>query len=285
MDQMDSPAVREFWERHSAFWSSRINYDHDPDGLGQICHAGMPLWFNEYYAYFQRYVFRHLLQKVSVGPAARALDVGCGAGRWCRVFAEAGYKVVGIDVQPELIELDRHRFPAITFECLSIEAYQPEALFDVVSSVTVLQHIPYTEQTAAIKKLRGVLKIGGFAIILENVRDQGFHMFAKSAERWCAEFAAAGFECLSVRRYDYSPILRSYELMKSVARKVGVLPTSTVADHLGFQEDGNRMKSRRSIDLAIKRIILIPDRMLEQCLVHSNLPLSTVHCGFLLKAI
>lgn len=71
----------------------------------------------------------------SVLPEGRALEIGCGTGINARLFAEAGYDVVAVDLSPTAIETARSH-PAsagIRFEVLDVlSAPLPDGPFDVV---------------------------------------------------------------------------------------------------------------------------------------------------------
>ncbi|MDQ3758799.1 MAG: class I SAM-dependent methyltransferase, partial [Actinomycetota bacterium] len=54
-------------------------------------------------------IYRHVLERVPVGPDTRVLDVGCGAGRFCRIAADRGARVAGIDATGPLVEIARER--------------------------------------------------------------------------------------------------------------------------------------------------------------------------------
>ena len=56
-------------------------------------------------------VYRHVLQRVTVADGSRVLDVGCGAGRFCRVAADRGARVAGLDATPAFVEIARERVP------------------------------------------------------------------------------------------------------------------------------------------------------------------------------
>jgi len=49
-------------------------------------------------------VFERELLERHVKPGGRVLDIGCGAGREALGFARAGFRVVGIDIAPRMIE-------------------------------------------------------------------------------------------------------------------------------------------------------------------------------------
>jgi len=53
-----------------------------------------------------------MLARVRAGGFRDALDVGCGEGRFCRMFAAHGAKAVGIDPTEALIDKARRRDPA-----------------------------------------------------------------------------------------------------------------------------------------------------------------------------
>src|SRR5262249_24254271 len=153
------------------------------DGLGNVCHPGEARWVNAYYDRFQRRIYNWLLGRVPPPSSeSLALDVGCGAGRWCRLLKDRGFNTVGIDLQPELVEQNRQRFSEIQFVRSSIQEYANESSFDLISSVTVLQHLPFEEQAIAVRKMRELTKRGAFVIALENIKDQGQHVFANSVE-------------------------------------------------------------------------------------------------------
>jgi SAM-dependent methyltransferase len=54
-------------------------------------------------------VYRHILERITVGADTRVLDVGCGAGRFCRIAADRGARVSGLDATPALVEIARER--------------------------------------------------------------------------------------------------------------------------------------------------------------------------------
>src|SRR5580704_9170375 len=96
--RFDSSQAQEYWRVHYGR-RAPVDLEADADGLNNVCHPGRPLWLNRYYARFQEVVFRKLLAAAVADPPPggttsggppRALDVGCGAGRWCRLLASEG---------------------------------------------------------------------------------------------------------------------------------------------------------------------------------------------------
>src|SRR5688572_26487965 len=168
-------SLREFWRSHDQRWAD-VNLQADPAGLANVCHAGAPSWVNEYAAACQDRVFNRLL-KVLPPPrrGSRALDVGCGAGRWTRKLHAVGYSVVGVDLQPGLLERNRLEIAGVRFVYSTIQDFHDEP-FDLVNSVTVIQHNPHAEQQTIVRRLRALLRPGGHALIMENTVDRLPHV-------------------------------------------------------------------------------------------------------------
>ena len=84
-------------------WETRVarvggpDAERDPDALYNVCHSGVPMWFNDYLARGQRMAYRALFNLIPPVPDGCALDVGCGAGRWCRFLNKHGYMTTGIE--------------------------------------------------------------------------------------------------------------------------------------------------------------------------------------------
>ena len=56
-------------------------------------------------------LYRHVLERVPAESGTSLLDVGCGAGRFCRMAADRGAQVAGIDATGPLVEIARERVP------------------------------------------------------------------------------------------------------------------------------------------------------------------------------
>jgi SAM-dependent methyltransferase len=54
-------------------------------------------------------LYRRVLRSAPVEEGTRVLDVGCGAGRFCRMAADRGAVVAGLDATPEFVEIARSR--------------------------------------------------------------------------------------------------------------------------------------------------------------------------------
>lgn len=101
-----------------------------------------------------------LLQAADVGPGSVVLEIGSGPGHVADALAQAGATVTGVDFSSEMIEVARHRFPAITFQEANAEQLPFDAeSFDAVVSNLVVHHL--ARPAVVFKEGARVLKPGG----------------------------------------------------------------------------------------------------------------------------
>lgn len=95
------------------------------------------------------------------------LDLGCGTGRYCALFAKSGAKVVGVDPSQEMLKRARQRATSANQFDLrqgTIDrVHFPQRCFDLIISALVLGHLPELEPTFA-ETVR-LLKEGGRLVI------------------------------------------------------------------------------------------------------------------------
>ena len=100
------------------------------------------------------------------GEPCRALDVGCGEGRFCRMLQERGFETVGIDPTERLLEAAKSRDSAGGYQIAGGENIPfPGESFGLVVSYLTLLDIPDFRQ--AIHEMVRVLAPGGH-ILLAN---------------------------------------------------------------------------------------------------------------------
>jgi ubiquinone/menaquinone biosynthesis C-methylase UbiE len=79
-------------------------------------------------------VYRHVLERVTVGRGTNLLDVGCGAGRFSRIAADRGATVSGLDATASFVEIARERVPDGDFRVGDMEDLPwADDSFDVVT--------------------------------------------------------------------------------------------------------------------------------------------------------
>lgn len=72
--------MKEYWNQHS------IKYlKDDQNGLSAVCYSGMPMWYNNFLDFFQKFVIKKLVGDLKI-KNEKILEIGCGTGRWCKFF-------------------------------------------------------------------------------------------------------------------------------------------------------------------------------------------------------
>jgi len=102
------------------------------------------------------------------------LDVGCGPGRAAILFGERGYRVVGVDISAEMVELARQKsseLPKVSYVVGEFEqADLPEDQFDLIVAGSSLHWI---EPDQGYKKIADLLNDSGTLSAFWNFENYG----------------------------------------------------------------------------------------------------------------
>ncbi|GEM_PF-882761 len=94
--------------------------------------------------------------------SCKILDVGCGYGKKLQPLQEAGYDVLGVDVNPQLIAANR----AKGLNCLTVEEFEGYGeQFDLLLMSHIIEHFPPGELKEFMDSYLERLKMGGYLII------------------------------------------------------------------------------------------------------------------------
>jgi ubiquinone/menaquinone biosynthesis C-methylase UbiE len=101
----------------------------------------------------------------NVRAGDRVLDLGCGEGDFTVWLAEAGARVLGVDVAEAALRRARRRHPGVEFELAPIdgELPLPDASYDVVWASEVIEHVADTGRW--LSEVRRVLAPGGRLLV------------------------------------------------------------------------------------------------------------------------
>lgn len=106
---------------------------------------------------------------VPAAPGARALDAGTGAGALALALAPLVREVVGVDVEPALLDEARRRAPANVrlVEADAAALPFPDASFELAGTLRTLHHVPRPD--LVIGELARVTKPGGTVLVVDQL--------------------------------------------------------------------------------------------------------------------
>jgi SAM-dependent methyltransferase len=110
----------------------------------------------------RRRVLRAELDRLPLPHGARLLDAGCGSGRTLDELARYG-RVSGVDLSPEAVAAAWRRGHDDVQVARVEELPFPDAAFDVVTCLDVVEHTP--DDRATLAELRRVTRPGGLAVV------------------------------------------------------------------------------------------------------------------------
>lgn len=153
-----------------------------------------------------------LLERVHPGGKS-VLDVACGTGEHARHLADDhGYRVDGLDVEPEFIRLAQQKNPSGRFLCADMTDFHVERRYDAVlclfSSIGYVRTLENVERT--LRRFREHLTVGGVVVVepwIEPHAWQNGRVFMHAAE---ADDVAVCRMSHSGRRGDISVLAFHY---------------------------------------------------------------------------
>jgi SAM-dependent methyltransferase len=149
----------------------------------------------------RRRILRAELDRLPLGPEPRLLDAGCGSGRTLDELARYG-RVSGIDLSPDAVEAARRRGHDDVHVGPVEELPFPDATFDVVTCLDVVEHTP--DDRATLAELGRVTRPGGLLLVtvpayqaLWSWHDE-VNLHFRRYDRWSLRAAAgeAGWDVL-----------------------------------------------------------------------------------------
>jgi ubiquinone/menaquinone biosynthesis C-methylase UbiE len=169
-------------------------------------------------------VYERILERVPIDESTRLLDVGCGAGRFCRVARDRGATAAGLDATREFIEIARERTPEGEFEVGEMEDLPwPDHSFDVVTGFH--SFFLAEDMVGALREARRVARPGGTLALTvwgRPERCDSTGVFAAMRRLVDGEAAASDESAPNAPR---PPALHEEEVILGIARQAGLQPT------------------------------------------------------------
>lgn len=158
------------------------------------------------------------LMDAIVLPRSRILDAGCGQGRTSGELSRRGHEVVGVDIDPVLIESAKIDNPGPTYICADLSTLnlrdhgQPELFDAAVSAGNVITYVAPGTEVAALTEIRSHLRPDAPCVI-------GFHTERYDVEDFDAHLDQAGFALESrFSTWDLRPWNPDAEFCVSILR-------------------------------------------------------------------
>jgi SAM-dependent methyltransferase len=179
-------------------------------------------------------VYERILERVPVDGSARLLDVGCGAGRFCRIARDRGATVAGLDATNEFIEIARERTPGGEFVVGEMQdlPWQDDS-FDVVTGFH--SFFLAADMVAALREARRVARPGGTVALTiwgRPERCDSTGLFAAMRQLVEGEVAAVQEPA---PKPPGRPALHEEEVILGIAREAGLQPIE--AAYLEYVEE------------------------------------------------
>jgi SAM-dependent methyltransferase len=116
-----------------------------------------------------------MLKRQKAKPAS-LIDIGCGMGLQAKILKNMGYRVVGVDANPDVIKQNKKTIKGIDFFVGDMRGLKVKGKFDAALCLTnvLLYNKNVKELRRALTNIHKVLKPGGsllFSVNNENLKD------------------------------------------------------------------------------------------------------------------
>jgi ubiquinone/menaquinone biosynthesis C-methylase UbiE len=160
-----------------------------------------------------------LLSNLPKDTPSKILDIGCGTGRpVCSTLANAGHKVLGIDVSSEMLKAAKAHVPNAHFQQIDYRDFKPdsESNYDAITVYfSLIAGVTQSDIRDAFKKIYAWLKPGGLFVFATvpvageslEIKWMGRDVVVSSltAEESVAAIKEAGFEVLEESVSTFMP--------------------------------------------------------------------------------
>lgn len=166
------------------YWSERARHSHG-SCLSAVCVFGATNDENESAHRVQKSAICKVLKDLDI-KGKDVLEYGCGAGRWIPLFQQYGSTWHGVDISKDMLSMAKKAYKDVDLKkIIDNKIPYPDQSMDLVYSVTVLHHNPYSAQEKIMSEMIRVLRDGKYLLLLEDLGEKGqFNMFPRNRMSW-----------------------------------------------------------------------------------------------------
>lgn len=133
--------------------------DDDPVSRSVAAYSADPIGYESTYA-------SHRLDRPEqfaalLPPSARILDLGCGPGRDVRLFAAAGHRPIGLDLNPTFVDMARRHGEVVEGDIRDVTSFFAPSSFDAVWTQASLVHLSASDSEHVLQGVQSLLVPGG----------------------------------------------------------------------------------------------------------------------------
>ena len=242
---------KEYWDNVASAYAGA-----DEQGFAPVLHPDAPAWYNQAIDRLQEQSWRRGLQRCGLSEGAQVLDIGCGTGRWLRRYRQLNFCAVGLDATQDMLR--RALAGGSSLAIVAARAQRlpfPDAEFDLVSDVTVVQHIASLEQYGVLKEMERVLKPGGHLLLIELIKGEAPHIFPRTPQKWIEAASAAGLSLVNWEGQEFLLLDQLFVRTVQTAWRLTDGKQGAVLPAQGNVSGGrdNRRSASRAIYWALRR--------------------------------
>jgi SAM-dependent methyltransferase len=166
-----------------------------------------------------------LASQALAAPPKVALEVGCEGGRWSKVLADIGWKLICTDTDPKALALCQQRVPSATCVCVDPCDEDLPAEAGAVSLLVCIE-VPYViERDWFTHEAHRILPRGGILVGVQHNRRslrgmlygfmllagkaKGYPFYQLSYPQWRRRLQATGFDILKEEGFCWFPMRRA----------------------------------------------------------------------------
>lgn len=207
MKKLNHQKAMEFWVKNGKR-KKHLSRRYDPEGLSIGLYDDFPPWLNRYYAFFQNLVINRFLKQIEFSGHGHVFEIGCGSARWCHKISQWPQKsITGSDISYHLLEnsmrfyKNRIHFLNTPASILPLKSH----CIDLAYSITVIHHLPFHIQDAALEEIHRILKHGKSFFIIESteVDSSSDHLYARRFDHWITLLEHHHFEIVDAVGQEY----------------------------------------------------------------------------------